>query len=206
MTLRNTAFGAPRALGAGFTLIEMTVCAAVVFLLASILLPAAYAARARAGDLSCRHNLRQAGLAFFLYAERFGGFLPHEDDGDTLPPFGCGWTRALLPFAGDDRIFSCPTAAVDPEARSYKMNSLLETADRHFFPLARVPNPAATVLLFDGRVDNPGVRRLPKGTWSVAANRHPGGTNLLFLDGHVEGFLPPGLVWEGPGPFRWRVD
>ncbi len=191
----------------GFTLVEVAVSAGIVALLAAILLPVTHAVRARAVSTVCFSHLKQLGLAFSLYQAQSGGFLPHEDNGETLPPFGCGWDTVLVSLAGDERLFGCPAEPFEPEVRSYKMNSLLEEGDRWFLPVSMVCDPAGTVLLFDGRVDNPGLRRLPKGTWNAAARRHQDQTNLLFIDGHAEGFSPPGSgpAWDGPGPFRWRA-
>lgn len=192
--------------GRGFTLVELLVCVSVIGLLAAILLPVGWSVRNRAVSVACVNHLRQLGYAFGVYAAQYGGRLPHEDNGETLPPFGCGWDVALVPLAGDERLFGCPAEPFDPQARSYKMNSLLEEEDRWFLPVAAVRRPAETPLLFDGRTDNPGLRKLPKGTWSSAARRHAGATNILFIDGHVEPHeAPPGAVgWPDPGPFHWR--
>lgn len=190
----------------GFTLVELLVCVSVIGLLAAILCPVAWAVRNRAVGVACANNLRQLGYAFGIYASQYGGLLPHEDNGDTLPPFGCGWDKVLVPVAGDERLFGCPAEPFAPEVRSYKMNSLLEEEGRWFFQTGAARQPAATILLFDGRTENPGVRKLPKGTWSLAARRHAGATNLLFIDGHVESHEPAGggSGWPGPGPYRWR--
>lgn len=191
---------------AGFTLPELLVSVAIVGLLAAILVPTSWAVREKAVQLSCASRLRQLGLAFELYAQRSGGLYPHEDDGDSLPPFGSGWKKVLLPLAGnDDRMMRCPKAEGDALAASYKMNSLLEEGDTPFFVPGRARDPARTPLLFDGRIENPGVRRLTKGAWPMAAGRHRGATNILFLDGHVEPFEHPRARagWPDPGPFKW---
>ena len=196
----------PRSVGGGrggWTLVELLVSIGVIGLLAAILLPVAHVARENAARISCVNHLRQLGMAFRLYADQWGGFLPHEDDGEALPPFSCGWTRVLVPIVGNARVMECPRA--EPGTCSLKMNSLLEQGDSFFFLLSSAGHPSETVLLFDGRVDNPGLRRLPKGTWESAFGRHRGRSNLLFLDGHVEGHeAGGGGVWAGPGPFRWR--
>ncbi|MFH1025023.1 MAG: H-X9-DG-CTERM domain-containing protein, partial [Planctomycetota bacterium] len=62
------------------------------------------------------------------------------------------------------------------------------------------------ILLFDGRADNVGNRTQTKGTWHSAAPRHRGGTNLLFLDGHVtchRARLNDCGLWPDAGPFVW---
>ncbi|MEQ9460595.1 MAG: DUF1559 domain-containing protein [Phycisphaeraceae bacterium] len=59
-----------------FTLIELLVVISIIALLIGILLPALSAARNTARDIQCKSQLRQFGLAFFVYAEDFDGHLP----------------------------------------------------------------------------------------------------------------------------------
>ena len=120
-----------RHLEPGFTLAELMTVIAIIALLVSLLLPAISAARAAAYRTNCTSNIRQIGYAFELYANDHADTLPHEDNGDTRPPFGSGWYIVLKPYVdadadhGRDTVFVCPGARHCPDCFSYKMYSRL---------------------------------------------------------------------------------
>ena len=66
----------------GFTLIELLVVMVIIALLVGLLLPALGSARDMARTTACKNNLRQIGMAMYLYcSENRGYFPPAAEDG-----------------------------------------------------------------------------------------------------------------------------
>jgi prepilin-type N-terminal cleavage/methylation domain-containing protein/prepilin-type processing-associated H-X9-DG protein len=121
----------------GFTLIELLVVIAIIALLAGLLLPALARAKAQAHGALCRSNLREIGLAVFLYADENNDQMPFAwwyyaafDSADSN-----NFQTLLIPYVGKSRfssstntdssdfaknVFRCPTRMQENHWRQYK--------------------------------------------------------------------------------------
>jgi prepilin-type processing-associated H-X9-DG protein len=173
--------------------------------------------RAKVSQAVCAANLRRLGVLIHLYAQDNEGYLPEAYDGARRQV----WQFGVLPYAGDaswaerGAVWRCPSCA--PGAYSYGINQNVAIRSQSFPAQGsreRIRTPGETVLLADSVHYLPGeypqkpnyggaaykidASKEHLGTGTIDWDRHSGGANVLFVDGHVEWRSPRmGLDWTG---------
>lgn len=195
----------------GFTLIELLVIMVIIGLLAAILIPVLGKAREAARRAQCANNLRQHGIAWYLYLDEHDETFPNiqlasPSYGGKYGSFGVGFAKykPLNPYIGIDvsktqaevendplpEIFHCPS---DNESSSpfsgYSFFDVMGTSYLFNSTLSEkrtlsIDTPhSKTVLETDYNME-PGGYESISSPHGGSPNNTP--LNTLFIDGHVK--------------------
>ena len=190
----------------GFTLIELLVVIAIIAILAAMLLPALSQAREKARCASCMSNLKQIGLATFLYLNDYEDWFPISGISGATGLYTIPYQYKLLGYLPNYNIWQCPSAKGlyrDPDRIpcDYGINFVNLSPSSgypdYIWPVeqvrySKVLDSAGTVMFsewFLGNFPTPQRSHIDerKGPCSGQYSEpHNEGANYLFCDGHVE--------------------
>jgi len=186
----------------GFTLIELLVVIAIIAILAAILFPVFARAREKARQITCLSNLKQMGIAFFMYTQ----------DYDELYVINPQWKSRLQPYINNTQINVCPSRKELPWYYGHGYNIGVPGAFgapvAGFVDMvgpgqfvgrseAAICSPSHKILIAEWDRCNAGPPSGPTGLFMGGATCfwacttvHDGGSNLLFADGHAKWMKP----------------
>jgi len=209
----------------GFTLIELLVVIAIIAILAAILFPVFARAREKARQASCLSNVKEMALGCQMYTQDYDDTIVPCYLSPPCPAACNTWWEFLDPYVKNSQIWNCPSAVMTcpPAATGYPhacgssidygMNAELATYGNTARKLADVKYPAESIIMFDGDWTRSTTDYSTTNAWDMHYSYHPsrfipdrhnGGANLAFMDGHAKFHTikrNPASTYVGPVPY-----
>ena len=206
MTLRRRAF----------TLIELLVVIAIIAVLAAILFPVFVQAREKARQTACLSNMKQIGGSVQMYTADYDErmFVRASGTGaNRSNASGTGnalkWWNLIMPYARNVNVFTCPSdSGPTPSPGATPSDpiiprSYIACAAAESLTLAQLDDPVETMVFtekWQNAISSDSFIEPFNGDFTpdlttpghshTGANRHAGGMNCAFFDGHAKWYRP----------------
>ncbi|MCG2705343.1 MAG: DUF1559 domain-containing protein [Candidatus Omnitrophica bacterium] len=207
-----------------FTLIELLVVIAIIGVIAALLVPAFGKARESARCALCANNLRQIGVGFHIYLDEHEDTFPAGnslvDIGNNCVVTVKDWTWAAIRslassqeefYALRTTLLFCPSRRkeipywteeyikkffsdypfTDPWYTGYGYNAYFFYSYPHK-RLSDIANTSETILV--GECVGTHYYLFYDPQWNGISDRHAGGSNILFVDGHIKWYLKDVII------------
>ena len=139
----------------GFTLIELLVVIAIIAMLMAILLPALNRAKKQGQAVRCLSNLKQIGVAAYLYAQDYNMMIPRDEmHGHWMvlfTPYVGGKSNKVLEWTEVD-IYNCPSYPEKEQIVDYCNNAWDPKEDKELRRATRLDDfkrPGQTIYVSD---------------------------------------------------------
>lgn len=184
----------------GFTLSEILVVIAIIFVLVAMVIPISSKMRDKSNEVKCMNNLRNIGVASMLFGTDNNNKIPSTTHQRRIG--GKSWSVSLKEYV-PSIDFRCPMDGNKTRPYSYLINDFLTqnpagAPELNYSYFHSVIAPEQTFLFAEADdqytssdhfhfSDYNGVT-VPFEVFAaqVAHDRHSGSANFLFVDGHVE--------------------